>query len=98
MNPKVLIEDYSEKALIQLMVAQHNLTNSQAVFTANILKFIGYSDVQRYQIVMNNMGIINSMQRVGNLWCFFIVAFIVLAIIAYCVTNLLYKTFFGWWL
>lgn len=96
MNPKVLIADYSDMALIQLMTAQHNLTNSQAVFIANILKYMGYSDVQRYQIVMNNMGIIHSMQRVGNLWCFFIIAFIILIIIAYCVTNVLYKIFFGW--
>jgi hypothetical protein len=96
MNPKELLVDYSEKALIQLMTAQHNLTNSQAVFIATILKYMGYSDVQRYQIVVNHMGIIHSMQRVGNLWCFFIIAFVILIIMAYCVTNLLYKIFFGW--
>lgn len=95
-NPKVLIVDYSEKALIQLMVGQHNLTNSQAVFIAKILKYMGYSNAQRYQIVMNHMGIIHSVQRVCNLWCFFIIAFIILIYIAYCVTILLYKIFFGW--
>lgn len=92
----MLTADYSEKTLVQLMVSQHNFSKSQAIFTANILKYMGYSNAQRYQIVMNHMGMIHSVQRVCNLWCFFIITLIILMCIAYSATILLYKIFFGW--